>query len=205
MRTALTPDIYVGYADTLHSPTVQFTPSPWLGDPGVTFLGCAVNTPECGISYDGGAIRIDNPGTNPALTLTAAQVVIGPCTFTPWTSFLPAAAGPGGTFVLTQTGTLGPPQAPPCDGRVSLVDRPITNFDTSEGPFDTINPPFSNCDPNLVPFPVITLTFSNGMTLTATDVAEVLNTGGIDVFACSGQEESSPWTAVPAANVVRVG
>jgi hypothetical protein len=88
---------------------------------------------------------------------------------------------------------------------VAVVDRPFLNFDTSEGPFDTIDPPFSNCDPTLIPFPVITLTFSNGMTLTVTDTAEILNTGGTDRFACIGLEEATPWTAVPPSDIVRVG
>jgi len=201
-----TPDIYLGYADTLHgfASGTQFTPDPWQGDPGVVFMGCTEGLQECG-RYDGGAIRIDNPLTNAALTLVDASVDVSNCHFAPWVSFLPATAGPGGTFVLTQTGILGPPQPPPCDGRVSFADRPLTNFDTSEGPFDTIDPPFSNCDPTLVPFPVINLTFSNGMKLTVTDTAEVLTTGGVDRFACSGVEEAAAWTAVPGGDVVRSG
>lgn len=201
--TAATPAIHLGYADTLHDFGNRFVPSPWQGDPGVVFLGCTAGTTECGPAYDGGAIRIDNPPSNPPLTLTSASVVIGPCTFTPWGTFLPATAGPGQSMILTQTGLLGPPQPPPCDGRVSPADRPITNFDTSEGPFDTIDPPFSNCDPNLVPPPVITLTFSNGFALTVTDAEEVLNTGGVDRFACTGQAEGTPWTAVASSNIVR--
>ena len=201
----ITPDIFVAYADNLHSPAVQFLPSPWGGDAGVTFLGCVAPSTECGASYDGGAIRIDNPLVNPNLVLTGATVDIGPCHFTTWDDLLPATAGPGGSFVLTQTGQLGPPQAPPCDGRVAVADRSLTNFDTSEGPFDTISPPFSNCDPDLVPKPVIRLTFSTGMTLTITDAAEILTTGGIDVFACRGSDEAAPWTAVATSDVVRVG
>lgn len=199
-----TPAIFLGYADTLHSGTgAQFLPDPWQGDPNIEFLGCTANTLECGPAYDGGAIRIDNPVSNPAITLTAASVVIETCTFTPWGEFLPATASPGESLILTQTGLLGPPQPPPCDGRVAPADRPFTNFDTSEGPFDTIDPPFSNCDPDRVSFPVITLVFDNGMTLTITDAQEILNTGGTDRFACTGQEEATPWTAVAPANIVR--
>jgi hypothetical protein len=202
-----TPAIFLGYADTLHgsSPGTQFTPDPWLGDPGVQFLGCTAGTTECGQAYDGGAIRVDNPLTNPPLTLTSASVDIETCHFTPWGEFLPATVAPGGMLILTQTGLLGPPQPPPCDGRVSPSDRPITNFDTSEGPFDTLDPPFSNCDATRVRFPTINLTFSNGMTLTVTDTAEILNTGGTDRFACVGVEEATAWTAVPAGDIVRVG
>ncbi|MDQ4133353.1 MAG: hypothetical protein M3179_09155 [Actinomycetota bacterium] len=85
------------------------------------------------------------------------------------------------------------------------IDRPYLNFATAYGPYDTRDPQFINCDPTLVPPPVITLTFGNGMTLTVTDAAEVLSTGGINVFACQGIPHSTPWTAVDPANVVRSG
>ena len=140
----------------------------------------------------------------------------GTCHFQIWGEFLPATVGPGGTLILTQTGTLGPPQAPPCDGRVSVPERPYFNFDTSEGPLDTIDPPFSNCNPSdsVVSPPVVTLVFSNGMTLTIVDDPdpdpavqndEILNTGGTDRFACTGTEEATPWTAVPPDDITRVG
>jgi len=202
----ITPGVSLGYADTLHSTSVQFVPHPWLGDPGVVFLGCTAPSITCGLEYDAGVIRVDNPTGNPALTLTDAFVDIGPCHFTPWGSFVPGAtAAAGERFVLTQTGLLGAPQPPPCDGRVTTDDRPHTNFDTSEGPLDTASPPFSNCDPNAVAAPVITLKFSNGMTLTITDTAKVLTTGGVDRFACTGAEEATPYTPVPSGDVVRVG
>ena len=198
-----TPAIFLGFADTLHSPGLTLLPDPWQGDPGVEFLGCTVQTAECGSSYDAGAIRIDNPASNPTITLTDAKVVIETCTFTPWGEFLPATITPGETVILTQTGVLGPPQPPPCDNRMNPVDRPYFNFNTSIGPFDTASPPFSNCDPDLVAKPVITLTFSNGMTLTITDADEILNTGGVDRFACLGQDRATPWTPVAPANIVR--
>ncbi|MDQ6838523.1 MAG: hypothetical protein M3137_09400 [Actinomycetota bacterium] len=54
--------------------------------------------------------------------------------------------------------------------------------------------------------PVITLVFDNGMTLTIVDNPdpaigkdEILNTGGADRFACFGEDEATPWTAVPSA------
>lgn len=211
------PGIFLGYADTLHgtAPGTQFTPDPWQGDPGVVFLGCTPGTTECGVAYDGGAIRIDNVGAGP-LTLTAAQVDImsispgGTCVYRTWDGLLPATAGPGGTIVLTQTGLLGPPQPAPCNGRVSPPDRPLTNFDTSEGPLDTIDPPFSNCNPDdsIVQPPVIRLTFQGGATMTIVDrmdpviqTDEILTTGGVDRFACTGVEEATPWVAVPLANI----
>jgi hypothetical protein len=196
-----TPAIYLGFADTFHDDNFRFTPSPWLGDAGVVFLGCAASTPECGPAYNAGAIRIDNPASNPALTLTAASVAIGPCTFSPWGEFLPATAGPGQALILTQTGLLGPPQPPPCDASMSVVNRPLLNFDTASGPFDA--PPTFNCDPALIPFPVVTLTFENGFTLTVTDSQEVLNTGGTNRFVCQGVGKGTPWTAVSPQDIVR--
>ncbi len=185
----------------MHEPNVNPVPSPWQGDPGVVFLGCAASAPECGGDYEAGAIRIDNPPTNPALTLTAASVTIGPCTFTPWGQFLPATVGPGQILILTQTGVLGPPQPPPCDASLPPVLRPYFNFDTALGPFD--NPPNFNCDPALVPFPVITLTFANGFTLTVTDTQEVLNAGGANRFVCQGLPNSAPWTPVSPQSISR--
>ena len=209
-----TPNIFLGFADTLHSPTASFVPSPWQGSPAVMFLGCTAGTSECGTSYDAGAVRIDNPAGNPTLTLVAAYVDIGPCHFEQWDEFLPATVGPGGTLILTQTGTIGPPQPAPCDGRLPPVDRPTYNFLTNMGPFDTADPPFSNCDPDdsVVPPPVITLEFQGGMTLTIVDNPdptvendEILSTGGVHEFACQGVESGTPWIAVPTANVTRTG
>lgn len=205
-----TPAIFLGYADTLHEDVRPIVPDPWRGDPGVTFLGCRDKTEECGGSYDAGAVRIDNPATNPTLTLVDAYVDIGPCRYQPWGQFFPATVGPGGTLILTQTGMLGLPQPAPCNASMNPSLRPILNFATSYGPFDTYDPNahppyFINCDPNRVPAPVIVLTFSNGMTLTVTDADEVLSTGGVNRWACTGLTAGAPWTPVPAANVVRAG
>jgi len=202
------PQVFVGYADTEHLPAFPAgritLPTPWQGDPGVVFLGCTAPSAACGNTYDAGVVRVDNLATNPALTLTAAKVVIGPCTYQAWDTFLPATLPPGGKLVLTQTGLNGPPQPAPCNGRVALSDRAFTNFDTSEGPFDTLSPPFSNCDPSRTSAPVITLTFNNGMTLTITDAAKVLTTGGVDLYACSyPTSEGTQYAQVPPANVVR--
>ena len=211
--TIATPNVFLGYADT--AADFGFVPDPWQGDPGVTFLGCAENTTECGESYNAGAIRIDNPPTNPELTLVDAYVDIGPCHFTPWAAaFLPATVGPGGMLILTQTGVLGPPQPAPCDGRVPATLRPFWNFATQIGPRDTIEPPFSNCDTSdsVVPPPVITLVFTGGMTLAIVDnpdpnveTDEILTSGGAHRFACFGVHGSTPWTPVPAVNVTRTG
>lgn len=202
--TVTTPAILLGYADTSHGP-FPFVPDPWQGGPGVVFLGCALNTAECGSAYEAGAIRIDNPLSNPSLTLTSAQVQIETCIWQPWGQFLPATVGPGQSLVLTQTGVLGPPQPAACERSVAPVNRAYQNFDTNAGPFDDPAGPTFVCDTTIVNPPVITLTFSNGMTLVVTDVNEVLNTGGIDRFTCTGQGEGTAWTAVPAGAVVRQG
>jgi hypothetical protein len=52
--------VSVGYADTLRAPA--FTPSPWAGDPGVTFIGT-------GAPWGAGALKLENPSAN-ALTVT---------------------------------------------------------------------------------------------------------------------------------------
>jgi len=201
----LTPAIFLGYVDDFHGVgggSVPSIPSPWRGSPGVVYVGCS--GAECGLTgkFDGGAIRIDNPAANPALTLTAASVQIGPCNFHPWDGLLPQTAGPGQSLLLTQTGLLGPPMPAPCNEAMDPLFWAETNFDTSERPGDTRTPPFYDCNPAVRYTPMITLVL-NGTTLTVTDADRVLNTGGTDRFACLGQDEATPWTPVAPTNVVR--
>jgi hypothetical protein len=87
--------VSVGYADTLRSPV--FTPSPWLGSPGVSlFIGTA-------FSWDAGAIKLDNPSAQP-LTVDSVTVDIGTATgINPWLGFLPIVIPGKGTAILTQT------------------------------------------------------------------------------------------------------
>lgn len=201
----VTPTFYLGYADDFHDGTgssVPFTPTPWLGSPGVVFVGC-ITEAECG-KRDGGAIRMDNPVGNAALTLIDAYVDIGPCHFQPWGALLPVTVQPGQTLILTQTGLLGPPMPAPCREAMDPLVWPYQNFDTSERPGDTREPPFYNCDVSTGLTPVITLMFSSGIRLTVTDAGKVLNTGGTDSFACFGVSEATPWTAVSPANVTQV-
>ena len=57
------PAIYVGFADNFSQPgSFDPFPDPWLGDPGVVFLGCVS---DC-FAYSAGAIRIDNPTDSPS-------------------------------------------------------------------------------------------------------------------------------------------
>lgn len=193
------PAIFVGYVDTFHDrasgQSIPFRPSPWQGDPNVVYVGCA-DEATCG-RFDGGAIRIDLPATNTVTrTLTAASVVIGACTFTPWTALLPQSFGPGQQLILTQTGLLGPPMPAPCREAIDPVHWPYTNFDTSERPGDSRVTGIFNCD-GAGAVPVINLTFGDGTVLTVNDTQQVLNTGGRDSHACFGQNEAAPWTQVP--------
>ena len=192
------PSIALAFVDTTVFPFIP--PSPWAGDPGVVFVGCLRFDPACSEDYVAGAIRIINSSGSP-LTLMNATVEVGPCHYQPWGALLPVTAGPGGSIILTQSGTFGPPQPDACDAGVSEFAA-YWNFLTNSGPFDSAEPPFYNCDRTLVPPAVINLTFSDGRTLTITDTNEILTTGGINERACSGENQPRPWTSVPATDIV---
>ena len=68
-----------GYANTIDLNAINppFTPSPWLGSPGVIFIGTSTN-------WDAGAIKLDNPSNQP-LTVDSVTVDIGPTLgINPW-------------------------------------------------------------------------------------------------------------------------
>jgi hypothetical protein len=83
---------YVGYADTLRPPA--FTPTPWMGDTGVTFVGTAA-------PWDAGAIMLANPSHNP-LTVDDVSVAIGTSTFDLWGPY-PIVIPGKARLILTQT------------------------------------------------------------------------------------------------------
>jgi uncharacterized repeat protein (TIGR01451 family) len=183
--------IFLGYADT-YRPAATGVPSIWNGDPGVIFVGCGVDPNEDGPvvadtcpheangedSYDGGAIRIDNPSTTDPLVVTGpASVTIGSCLYTPWPG-LKRTIPPGGTLILTETGFTGDPCGEDLDGNY--------NFDTSESSGN------GNCIPNPA-IPEIALDL-NGAPTTIEDGGQVLNKGGIDPGDCSDTNEFSDWT-----------
>jgi RHS repeat-associated protein len=85
--------IYVGYADGLRAAGSIF-PFPWLGSPGVTFIGCCP-------SFDAGAIRFDNSSNN-AITLDSVTVDIGGNHFDLWGKNLTVPANQ--ILMLSQTG-----------------------------------------------------------------------------------------------------
>jgi len=100
---------YVGYADTLRAP--GFVPSPWAGDPGVTFVGTVA-------PWDAGAVRLDNPSRNP-LTVDDVSVQFGAVSIDLW--------GPYPIIV-------------PGKSRLILTQTDFYNFDTSDvvaGPCDS--------------------------------------------------------------------
>jgi hypothetical protein len=104
----------VGYADTLRAP--EFTPTPWQGDPGVTFIGT-------GAPWDAGALKIDNPSAN-MLTVDDVSVEVGSSTFDLWGPYPITVAGKS-TLILTQTDFFNfdtsDPAAGPCDAPSNVV------------------------------------------------------------------------------------
>jgi len=189
--TPLCVYICLGYADTERVP--GRLPSPWKGDTGVIFVGCApqltdapsVTTDGCERNpangqdvYDAGAIRINNTSTT-ALRVTAASVTIAGCVYNPWPG-LDRTIPPGGTLILTQTGLTGDP----CGQDIGAG----FNFDTSESSGN------GNCTPVNV-IPVIRLTL-NGVATTLQDNSQILNTGGIDAGGCTGASEFHDWVPI---------
>lgn len=104
---AATFGVYTGYVDNAHT-NGTFAPSPWLGDAGV------VSQSSPGITYDAGAIRIDNTDIAP-LTVTNMAVTFASQTFSLW-SALTIPAGDKGIFTET----------------AQIPVFPGDNFDTSE-------------------------------------------------------------------------
>lgn len=193
------PVIFLAYADSWHDTGGPFPalPSPWRGDPNVVFVGCSGI--ECGGTGSGriqaGAIRIDNVATNAnPMTVVSASVDIGPCHYHPWDELLPATANPGQSIILTQSGVLGAPMPEPCAAGMDPLLHPEHNFATAHRPGDTRTPSFYDCNPEIRHTPVINLTFADGTVLAVSDTGRVLNTGGTHSFACTGQNQATPWT-----------
>jgi uncharacterized repeat protein (TIGR01451 family) len=177
--------VYVGYAEDkeINNPDPAAFPVPWAGAPNTTFLGGTVpGQSACGTlaaCYDGGAIRLDNPGTTP-VTVSSVSVddhssVPGGKVFSNlWGGF---TVQPGKSVILTAN--------PPAD------NPGYDNFDTSGYPND-------NCTP-LTVAPTVTITV-NGIATTLADSTHVLDTGGIDRGSCSPKEnESIQWRPIGAS------
>jgi hypothetical protein len=175
---------YVGYADTLRGDGAPSTPTPWAGAQNVTFVGCGYFGPDVcrqqggTDAYDAGAVRIDNVGSA-AFTVSNAGVVIGGCTFTPWTG-LDVSVPAGGTLILTETGGTPPSPCSPAAGSHN-------NFDSSENGTTV-------CTNNGV---IPEITFSvNGAATTLADNNQILNTGGLDKHSCVGGNEGQAWSLI---------
>jgi hypothetical protein len=88
--------VYTGYADNLRPS--GFFPTPWLGDPNV------VSQSAPGQSFDTGAVRIDNTGSNP-ITITNFTVTMnggGGPVYSIWSS-LTIGVGQDGIFTQTSS------------------------------------------------------------------------------------------------------
>jgi hypothetical protein len=158
-------DVQVGYADGVRGG--GFFPSPWSGDPGVTFLGVTDG------ADDAGAIRIDNT-SGALLTINSVAVTINAPgnVAPPWA--LPVTIPIGGTLILTETA--------------------FYNFDTSDlthvpgaGP----GHPATDCS---ITCPTITIGFDGGKSLTFDDLRHVLDTGGFDLGLTGN--ESFRWRPI---------
>ena len=167
--------VSAGYYDTHHPGLPQPKPSPWLGAPGVVFVG----TPDSSSGgWDTSAVKIDNL-TNAPLTGVVVSVTIGGRKCTLWgTNWIPV----GGSLILAQTG--------------------FENFDGSD--HHTAGRPGGDpnlCNTAIDhSVPTITITIGSSST-TYHDTALVLSTGGVDRAGCpyTGRrnDESEAWQIVP--------
>jgi hypothetical protein len=203
LPTAGPPNIYLAYADNLESNRggPSGIPSPWMGSPGVTFVGCGFGgTDRCPTSngadvYDAGAIMIEATKSSGALTLSGASVTIGPCKYEPWPG-LNATIQPGHSLILTETGKHR------CSTSSTAEQD---NFDTSES--FLLSPQYQqflktgSCS-NDGYIPAISLTI-NGKTATVNDGGQVLNGGGIDLDICRKATEAVNWVKLPSTAASR--
>jgi hypothetical protein len=174
--------VFVGYADNLRANPVNF-PTPFAGDPGVTFLGCS---PATGCTFDGGVVRIVN-NTAGSITIDAVAVSIDTCVLSLWSSSLPVTLGFGGQLILTQTASGG------SNGCVSDGTMDTSDIGPGGAPYAGI------CTPNGI-IPTVAVTEDVGgtpVTTSYSDTGQVLNTGGVDLAGCpSGSNESTQWTSI---------
>jgi hypothetical protein len=157
-------DVYVGYSDGLRGP--GFFPSPWAGDPGVTFLGSAP-------PFDAGAIMIINTGGS-NLTINGIDVAInGAGVGDIWAASFPLTIAPGNMLIATQTTQY--------------------NFDTSDiNPISPAGVPVTDCT---VTCPTVTIGWGGGSSQTFNDSSHTLDTLGYD-FAFNGANESFNWRLI---------
>lgn len=195
---ALTPahadsvDVYVGYADNLRPS--GFFPTPWIGGPNV------VSQSPGSLSFDSGAIRLDNTGTS-SITITNLLVTLrpndGPVAFSIWD---PLTIAPGQIGIFTETsaynfdtsdyGILG-------NGAVNIT--PEFPLGGCTNPSDAAQAALCMANAPVVSFD------ENGTLVTLGDTGHVLDTFGYDfINGSSDGNESINWNLI-GSSVVRGG
>lgn len=176
--------ISVAYADNFHAS--GFFPSasgPWYGSPNTIWEGCAGG---CS-SYDGGAVLVTNNSSS-SVTVSALQIAFQSCVYawpnSVWTGSVSLA--PGQNLVVAQTaGGAG-------NGCSSST---TSSFDMDSSDIGPNGAGWAgNCSQSGV-VPQVSVT-ANGVSQTATDSYQLLNTGGVDLADCGSADESQPWTEI---------
>ena len=167
-------DVYVGYSDGLRG--TGFFPSPWLGDPGVTFLGA--DNP-----IDAGAIMIVNTsGANLTIDSVGVTINFSGSVTPPWV--FPETLAPGGKLIMTQTFAY--------------------NFDTSDLSFipgATYGNPALGCTGSgatpsqAAACPHVTIGWGGSNSQVFDDSTHTLDTEGFD-YAANGSNESFNWRLI---------
>jgi hypothetical protein len=170
--------VFVGYYDTHHNNNPQPKPDPWQGSPNVVFIG----TPDSSRGgWDTSAVRIDNLGSTP-LRDAAVTVDIGSHSFALW----------GETTI-------------PAHQSLILAQTKFENFDGSDtNPEGCSGPDTPGCTSSAAStIPVVHVTI-NGTTSDIRDVAQILNTHGVDGAGSPPtgsttirNDESEAWQQLP--------
>jgi hypothetical protein len=167
-------NVFVGYADDIRGGAAF--PNPWDGSPNVTFDGC---TPAASCSFDAGAIRVENDTASPVV-VEQVDAHIGTCHYTWAGASYPITLAPGHSLITTQRASGA---AAGCTGPVPLT------FDSSDIPNA-----FICVQDGITPTVDVTV---NGITTSAPDSGQVLNTGGVDPGGCgTPKNESTQWVAI---------
>jgi hypothetical protein len=182
---AATPlNVFVGYMDTHAVPSSPNQPNPWPYTDPSSFVGSPCpNFPNSTACWDGGAVRLDNPGST-NVTGVQVVVVIGSKTYSLWGSSLTVKAN--GMLVLTETGS----------------QPNSANFDGSDFPPNAYNGGNTASCANSGAIPAVKITIA-GVTTTYLDSGQVLNTGGVDgghclngTFVSGRMDESRSWVQI---------
>lgn len=200
-------DVMVGYADNLRPS--GFFPTTWIGG---TLNGLPVvsQTNPAGMSFDAGAVRIDNTGTVP-ITISNFQVTDnnGAVLFAIWGPGVQLTLAPGQAGIFTQTasynfdssdqGMFGafPPTNLEPNNAAGNGNTNLIGGCSSDKSFYTPEQASGAC--NIINAPVISFT-ENGNNVSFVDSGFILNTGGWDfhnnnAFGEDGNE-SIDWNVV---------